>query len=222
MRASGRWRSGVWNLRATSDTYTQRGPGDWMTSGGWWWWWWCGFWTCHLTHSSPCPLPSASSLMPKWGRVGRGRNKHTLSPGLKGSSFHQRVSGLVCVSFCGLAWYFSSSACVHLYLILRTKEYTEEVMLKEPITTEIQILLIFANSWLRKQIKDMINEYTEAFEKCNVAPFSYISHQMTSWCDPAVTEVHVPPVKQSQLLYICWPPPRLALNAVLSNLSPRP
>lgn len=37
MRASGRWRPGRRNPRATSDTYTQRGTGDWMTLGGWWW-----------------------------------------------------------------------------------------------------------------------------------------------------------------------------------------
>ena len=37
-----------------------------------------------------------------------------------------------------------------------------------------------------------------------------------------VTEVHVPAVKPSQLLYICWQPLQLALNAALTNLSPRP
>lgn len=79
-------------------------------------------WLLDMSSNPPLSLPPLSSsplMMPKWGRVGSGWNKYTLSPGLEGSSFHQRVSGLDWMSFCGLAWYFPSTAwesiCIWFY-----------------------------------------------------------------------------------------------------------
>lgn len=90
-------------------THTQRGSGDWMTSGGWW----CGFWTCHLTHSSISPhLP----LLPCWGLNGAEwvvvRINTLTHLALKGPVSTRESLDI-----------FLSAVWVRLYLILQTKQY---------------------------------------------------------------------------------------------------
>lgn len=93
-------------------THTQRGTGDWMTSGGWW----CGFWTCHLTHSPSPLLPCWCLNGTEWVVVRIHAPTHLTMQGPVSTR-----DSLVWVGHLFVVWLdiFLSALGEHLYLNLR-------------------------------------------------------------------------------------------------------